>query len=199
MVGWFTSWSVPFESYVSTEITRDGLAMTSATDYLEIPFVPANASGAPTLAFAKSNENTMNILYAFFSELNASGLYDMKHKYHPTASSGSFKKEDEHHCSDAEHIDGLRHKDEPQLVVVAYPNPFINELSLNHTNSISGVVHVSVSDMSGRLLLEYNDSWSKVSNQLRMDSGKLEAGFYVINVLTTGENPIEQNLQVQKL
>lgn len=197
MVGWHTLFNYPTESYVAAQMMFDGSALTSAPDFLEIPIIPSMASGAPTLAFAKMNENTGNYLYAFFSEFNNSTGYDMKHKFHNWASVGSFKKE-QHHCEDEDHLHELASMLPAQNHVHIYPNPSSDFFSLSSGTPISGESRLVVTDLSGKQLYQTRGNWAYINGQLRNFSQNLEAGTYLIQVVAPDQE-IDQTVKVQKL
>lgn len=197
MVGWHTMFNYPNESYVAAQMMFDGSSLTSAPDFLEIPLFPILASGAPTLAFAKMNENTNSYLYAFFSELNGSGLYDMRHKSHNWGSAGSFKKEHAH-CDDEDHLHELANTIVAHNTARIYPNPSTDFFSLSSTMPVAGHSHLVLTDLTGKQLLTVSGDWNYVNAQLRTLSQDLDAGTYLVQVASPS-NHIDQTVKVQKL
>lgn len=180
MVGWLTTWGgSPTGFYVATEMTRNGVFLSSAPDYLEISNNITATSDAPTLAFTKMNQTTSNTIYAFFSELNG-GNYEAKHKYHPMATSSSFKKEKEHRCSDEAH-DHLFFE-VPENKIAAYPNPFRNSLSLSAMRPLEGIVALHINDLTGRTIARFTNDWGTLNSQLREYSQQLDPGVYTIQI-----------------
>lgn len=197
MVGWHTLHNYPMESYVAAEILFDGSTLTSASDYLEIPFTPPLASGAPTLAFSKMNENTANYLYAFFSELNGGGFYDMKHKFHNMAVTGSFKKNHEH-CDDEEHLHELAARMEVPNSVTIYPNPSNGHFSLSAALPVSGNSHLVLRDITGKKLFEVDGDWATINQQLQNYSQDLLQGTYLVRI-SSPENQLRETIKIQKM
>lgn len=64
----------------------------------------------------------------------------------------------------------------------AWPNPVLNELNLTFNTSESGTVPVTVIDPSGRTVIDGAQRLSAGSNTLRIPTGNLEPGLYMVRI-----------------
>jgi hypothetical protein len=72
--------------------------------------------------------------------------------------------------------------------VVAYPNPFTRDMELRINPDQSNEVKISVTDLSGREVLNKTVRTEANSSILKMSElNKLDAGFYLMNVQLKGE------------
>jgi len=195
-VGWITTNSG--QSYVGLEIDKDGSAITSTFDYLQIPNVPGAASPTPTLAFSKMTEFSIPWLYAFFSELNAAGTHDFMHKYHDMNINTNFKTNPKHTVVCPDHGPGghLSNKALDELEV--YPNPFNDQFSIDDTKmELTGEVDVIVKDMGGKSIFNFTGTLDEANTELQNRVKNFEKGFYVLEVSSLGKEH-SQTWKVQK-
>ena len=73
--------------------------------------------------------------------------------------------------------------------LLAYPNPFSGEVSLTFTADEAGVAQITLSDMSGRQLEDFNREVSRGMNTIRM-TPQIMPGMYLVRIVQNGKNQI---------
>ncbi|MBL0044000.1 MAG: T9SS type A sorting domain-containing protein [Flavobacteriales bacterium] len=72
--------------------------------------------------------------------------------------------------------------------IVAWPNPTAGELNIAMTNSLSGNVEVTITDLNGRVVLSEARRLINGKNQLRLSTENLGAGMYMVRIGNGREN-----------
>ena len=71
---------------------------------------------------------------------------------------------------------------------VVYPNPFTSAVIVRHDHEIQSI---SISDQSGRILMEQQDI---LSNTIHLDCSDLAEGLYVLHVTNSQNETIVQRM-----
>lgn len=78
--------------------------------------------------------------------------------------------------------------------VTTYPNPFMNTVEVNVTNSQPGVMHIVLHDLQGKVVAEKEVNVEKGISNITIDNLEgLNNGFYFMNVTLNG-NAYRQKL-----
>jgi hypothetical protein len=76
----------------------------------------------------------------------------------------------------------------------AYPNPFVKQVTFNYNLPEENQAVVMVIDLSGRLVLEINDSNTQAGmHQVKADCSSLKPGLYQYIIKTSGNNQVIAN------
>ena len=74
---------------------------------------------------------------------------------------------------------------------VAYPVPFINELSLNVITQHSGIATVKVADLQGRVLFSKQFDFVDGKNEINLNSlEQMDAGIYLVHVIQGNQSTV---------
>ena len=66
--------------------------------------------------------------------------------------------------------------------ISVYPNPAINELNVNWTNEQTGKAHISITDVTGRMVYESAFDMAAASGNVQLDISNINSGIYFIAI-----------------
>ncbi|MBS1771695.1 MAG: T9SS type A sorting domain-containing protein [Bacteroidetes bacterium] len=79
---------------------------------------------------------------------------------------------------------------ENNINIIAYPNPFVNQVSIKLDNAQSGVYAVQVYDLRGRTVAERTVSVPAGNNDLNISTDRWSNGYYMIKVSKDDQSKI---------
>ena len=167
----------------ASEVNNKGFNVqvsTDGTEYRTLGFVAsksANSSTAQNYSFIDSEKNKVGTRYYRLQQLD---IDDKSTYFAPRALSFEGKGS----ASEA-------------AAMLAYPNPFTNDVRLNLVSTTEGKGSVSVTDMTGRVISQRIIALTNGNNDLELTGmSDLKSGIYLVRVtLPTGAT---QNLKVVK-
>lgn len=77
---------------------------------------------------------------------------------------------------------GIEELDFESAVGEVYPNPVVNNLSINFNFDDNVMVNISIVDLSGRTISTNVESISAGENVVRLDANELQEGYYFLNI-----------------
>lgn len=159
-------------NYYSMQINSAGTALVSANDYERVAAAAAPGGAPASIALSKQNTNN-KYLYTVFS--TSSGL---AHKFHPWATTSSYKTTG----IESQNISPIANE------LLAGPNPFAESIRLYVPESLKNeTMTASLTDLSGKLLLNYNGTAGEAPLALEQASKNLAAGTYFLSAQINGQ------------
>jgi hypothetical protein len=186
--------------YAGMQMTTDGSALLSATDYLGVAMNPTWASQTPVLSISKQDDG-LQYMYTIFPEIDPMGSFQLEHKYPPLCFA-SFKGEGQEHspiaCNDEEQRAAFISSKKGTNSISVYPNPSDVSFSL----SVPAIYQqeemtLVVTNILGVVAGSYNGPAANANAYLTNFSAGLESGTYLINVDIKGKT--KEILKVTKV
>ena len=202
-VAWYSSFSVGpnGQCYFSEQIKESAAGLVSSPDYELIAANSAFPPGASlnSVAFSKQNDASY-FLYTIF--LDATGV---NHKFHKWPLTTSFRGGDnsvvntlKESCFASPESNTSVGKNEMKQELLLGPNPFSKDLNLFVPESLKDqTVHITLMDITGKLLLQYEGTGKNASEALGQATKNLSAGSYFVST-KMDKTGIQQNFKVLK-
>jgi|GEM_PF-1863852 len=167
--GWVSTYVYPSATvgYIGLKMKIDGNLVNS--NYWKMLQSITYSFGTGTIALSGQNDHS-NDLYSVFSLSNFFGGYQIGHKNIPWSDT-SFRPNP---------TDVLNVKNAGFEIS---PNPFTQDIQITNLLDRGNEAYIArVSDITGRVLLEYKDNLMEVNKQLNSLGNKLSPGMYILNV-----------------
>jgi len=176
--GWHTYYDnpagpAPFSNvsgqYVGMKITPAG-AVTSMTDYINVPTNMLTPMTTPGINFSKNNEQPN--LYVIYGQIDPGGnnIIQTKLQPWPNASFRPAKTPEEHAAILSEAIN-------------VYPSPFRDNLNISMPGEMTdNEMNISVTDLKGALVKTFDGKGKDANTFLKQVAGSITPGVYLVNV-----------------
>lgn len=79
-----------------------------------------------------------------------------------------------------------------QTAATVHPNPFGNSTTLTLQNAVSGSIEIAIMDLSGNQLYSQNYDHKNPEEEIKIDTGFLKSGTYMLRVVTAQESVIKK-------
>ena len=175
IVGWYATDGGSKNGYIALEMKEDGSGIINLADYMGLPnaFTPSPYLFTKGLAFSKNSMHAPEYLYATYYDFdNATTTYQLHHAFHKWGDV-VFKGES------AQAASGLG----AATIANAYPNPFYEVLNTSVYLQESGAVQLQLTDMTGRMVWQHNETFAKGVHHIKAEGLKaLASGSYMLTV-----------------
>ncbi|RQO31114.1 hypothetical protein DBR32_10445 [Taibaiella sp. KBW10] len=203
-VGWYTTGGIGSQ-YIALEMKESGTSLISAPDYMRLPN-SLNSFSYPVsaIAFSKISDGqgglAPDFLYATYFTEKSSGssnylLHHAFHKWNNPVFRGGGSTPPQFHADCGKHASQYV---AAAVQTVAYPNPFHAAFTNTVTMNEQGLVQLSLTDVTGRMVAQRTVTLPKGYHLVKMDGlDQLNAGTYFLTTTINGQKNSTQVIAKQ--
>ena len=171
-------------------------------DYVKLNWTTANETNSYSIEIEKSNGNT---LFSKIGQLFTTGALGATQSYSfidsfPAAGNNKYRLKliDRDNQYKYSSIISLNKKQAGFSLQNSFPNPFINELNVQLQSDKTQPVQLQLIDVSGKIVYSRKEICNSGTSNIVLDKlGGLQAGVYLLQVITAGGSQQQQLLKVQ--